>query len=180
MVKTAIRLIGLGFWVCVPFAQADAVLQDFNRDGYKEGHVVYHDKQRVRAFVDSDADHVVDTVVYYKNGNRERAEKDTDGDGYVDTWIAYYFTGVPWKITEDTNHDGSPDYWLYLKNGKAYKWELDRNFDGKADVQTLMSGDFKIDRQLTDDDYDGFYEHMKGRVASAHLYPQSIAEALLR
>ncbi len=154
--------------------------KDLDQDGYKEGQVIYSGKQIVRAYVDSDVDGVADTVIHYKNGNRDSAVKDSDGDGYTDTWIWYYFTGVPWKIAEDGNRDGVADYWVYFKNGVAYKWELDRNFDGKADVQTLMGGGYKITRQLTDDDYDGFYEHMTGRAASAHLYPQSMAEALLR
>ncbi len=157
-----------------------SVQKDLNQDGYKEGQVIYDGKQIVRAYIDSDMDGSVDTVIHYKNGNRDRAEKDSDGDGYVDTWISYYFTGVPWKIAEDFNRDGVADYWVYFKNGLAYKWELDRNVDGRADVQTLMGESFKITRQLTDDDYDGFYEHMTGRAASAHLYPQSMAEALLR
>ncbi len=161
----------------VPFAN---IQKDLNHDGYKEGQVIYNGKQIVRVYIDSDADGAVDTVIHYKNGNRDRSEKDSDGDGYADTWVSYYFTGVPWKIMEDMNRDGVVDYWVYFKNGLAYKWELDRNLDGRADVQTLMGEGYKITRQLTDDDYDGFYEHLTGRTASAHLYPQSMAEALLR
>ncbi len=156
------------------------VQRDLNRDGYKEGQIIYSGKQIVRAYIDSDADGVADTVIHYKNGNRDSAERDSDKDGYTDTWVWYYFTGVPWKIAEDGNRDGAADYWVFFKNAQAYKWELDRNYDGKPDVQTLMGDDLKITRQLTDDDYDGFYEHMTGHAASAHLYPQSMAEALLR
>ncbi len=138
----------------VPLAD---IKRDLNQDGYKEGQIIYSGKQIVRAYIDSDADGVADTVMHYKNGNRDSAVKDSDGDGYTDTWIWYYFTGVPWKIAEDGNRDGVADYWLYFKNGVAYKWELDRNYDGRADVQTLMGEGLKITRQLTDDDYDGFY-----------------------
>lgn len=182
--KRALLTLNLLCWLAASHAIANPALgnasADLDHDGYKEGYLVFEGKQITKAYVDANKDLKVDTVIYYKNGNRDRAEKDSDQDGVVDTWTSYYFTGVPWKIAEDGNRDGAPDYWVYFKNGQAYKWELDRNFDGKADVQTLMDGSLKITRQLTDDDFDGFYEHMKSRLASAHLYPQSIAEALLR
>jgi hypothetical protein len=31
--------------------------------------------------------------------------------------------------------DGKPDYWVYYRDGKIYKREWDRNFDGKADLR---------------------------------------------
>ena len=177
-------LMVTGAWAAEPVLMA----QDLDRDGYKEAVMVYEDGRIARSFLDMNADGKIDMVVSYKNGYRDHAEKDADADGRTDTWVSYYFTGVPWKVAEDMNRDGAADYWTYLKDGRIYKWELDRNLDGKPDVTTdLVQGPggqtqtlVRIHRQMADDDFDGVYERMQGahpgRIAAL---PQSLAEALL-
>lgn len=56
-----------------------------------------------------------------------------------------------------------------LKESTVYKWELDRNFDGRVDMQltydsphmaaSVASGR-EILKQIHDNDYDGFFEEV--------------------
>jgi hypothetical protein len=160
-------------------------MADIDGDGYKEAEVFYGPEGIVRTLVDSDHDGRRETVIYYKNGHRDNAVQDNDGDRRTDRWISYYFTGVAWKVAEDLNRDGKPDYWMYLKDGVIYKWEQDRNGDGKPDLQTTYESDGKtrvLIQQSADDDLDGVFEAYSGITNARRevALPHSPAEALLR
>lgn len=158
---------------------------DMDGDGYKEAEVFYGPEGIIRTLVDSNHDGRRETVIHYKDGHRDYAVQDSDGDRLTDRWISYYFTGVAWKIADDLNRDGKPDYWAYLKNGVIYKWEQDRNGDGKPDLRTTYEPDGKtrvLVQQSSDDDLDGVFENYSGITAARKeaALPHSLAEALLR
>ena len=160
---------------------------DMDGDGYKEAEVFYSGNEIVSTLIDTDHDGFKETVIYYKNGYREHAEQDINKDGKTDRWIYYYFTGVAWKVAEDFDQDGKPDYWLYLKDGRIYRWEQDRNGDGRPDVRTTYETDKSgktrtLVQQSFDDDFDGMFESFSAITAAKReaMIPHSLAEALLR
>lgn len=147
----------------------EGIPKDLNRDGILESVVFYDGKLIQKILMDADQDGKMESVIFYKNGHRSHAYRDVNLDGQPDAWVSYYFTGSPWKISQDRNSDGAPDYWQYLKDGTVYKWELDRNFDGKVDMQltydsphmaAAMASGREILKQLHDNDYDGFFEEV--------------------
>ncbi len=160
---------------------------DFDGDGHREAEVFYSGNEIVRTLVDTDHDGRMESVIHYKDGHRVRAEQDINWDGMTDRWIYYYFTGIPWKVAEDFNRDGTPDYWFYLRSGHIYKWEQDRNDDGRADIRTTYEVDKAgrtraLVQQSYDDDFDGIFESCSGITAARReaMTPHSLAEALLR
>ena len=160
---------------------------DVNGDGFKEAEVIYAGNQISRMLVDYNHDGYPETVVYYKNGYRERAEQDADRDGMTNRWTYYYFTGVPWKVAEDFDRDGKADYWFYLKGGEIYKWEQDRNGDGRADLRTIYEIDEAgvtrtLVQQSYDDNFDGVFESLSGITAARKeaMIPPPLSESLLR
>lgn len=185
-----LRHIGFVFFGLLLVAAAtawsrEARMVDIDGDGYKEAEVFYGPEGIVKSLIDSDHDGRRETVINYKNGHRDNAIQDIDGDRRTDRWISYYFTGIAWKVVEDLNRDGKPDYWAYLKNGAIYRWEQDRNGDGKPDLRTTYEPDGKtrvLVQQSSDDDLDGIFEVSSG-ITSARkeaFLPHSLAEALLR
>lgn len=151
----------------------DDLRRDLDGDGIKESQLIMEGGVIQQAVTDYDLDGVPEMVIQYKNGRRDVAFVDVDHDGSTDTWIFFYFTGVPWKVAEDYNGDGQPDYWLHLQNGEVYRWEQDRNGDGWPDVRTVAKS------QVLDDDFDGIFERrMRGRSLSG-LVPQKLGGLLM-
>lgn len=157
-----------GFLVTELFADGAVmpVRRDFDGDGYREALVTYEGKMIKTVSLDTDDDGKSEVLIHYKHGLREQAIADMDHDGTPDTWVSYYFTGEPWKVARDRNGDGRPDHWEYLRQGILYKWETDRNFDGKADEQTVIStndhrggeGGKEFAKKWYDNDFDGRYD----------------------
>lgn len=162
---------------------------DIDGDGYKEAEVFYSGNEIVKTLIDTDHNRYMETTIYYKNNYRNHAEQDMNQDGLTDRWIYYYFTGVPWKIAEDISQDGKgkPNYWFYLKDGQIYKWEQDRNGDGRPDIRTIYqtNKDNKtriLSQQEYDDNFDGVFESFSGITVARKeaMMPHSLAEALMR
>jgi hypothetical protein len=151
----------------------DIQARDLDGDGYKEARTLLKDGVIQRTWVDADLDGSPEMVIQYRNGRRDIATVDSNRDGTVDTWVHFYFTGAPWKVAEDYDGDGRADYWLYLRDGVVYKWEQDRNGDGKPDLKTVEG------RQSFDDDFDGVFERPVGFRRNLPLVPGDLHRSLI-
>ncbi|MEI9895833.1 MAG: DUF2007 domain-containing protein [Chthoniobacter sp.] len=56
---------------------------------------------------------------------------------------------------KDNNHDGKPDYFATYRNGRIWKVEVDRNFDGKIDKWEFFDSEGRPERLECDENYDG-------------------------
>lgn len=82
--------------------------------------------------------------------------KDTNGDGKTDVWTTRDDKGYATMVATDKHKKGMPTHWVYYKNGKEYKREWDRNFDGKADFR-IYERDGRVMKKEYDDNFDGVF-----------------------
>ena len=107
---------------------------------------------------DRDGDGRNESKVYTENGRIVRVVADLDGNGKPDLWEEYEPGGAVKMVARDrARKDGKPDYWVYLKNGKVYRRDYDRNFDGKPDMKSYED-DHRFLRKEYDDNFDGKFE----------------------
>ncbi|GEM_PF-3469828 len=62
--------------------------------------------------------------------------------------------------TEDNNHDKNPDVYFYRKEGKLFRINSDRNFDGKLD-EWIDATDERWQFRKADDNYDRIVDVME-------------------
>ena len=164
-------LIGLGLLTAGQAAGAASPVvewKDLSKDGFAESQIFYGADRKIEKIqVYSTKDRKIEGVVTYQGGNRNRAVFDTHGTGQPDTWISYTPSGQVYKVAEDLNQDGRPDYWRCFQNGVVYRWEQDQNGDGKPDTVTIykiVPGTHRLVlvRQMFDDDFDGLFERVSG------------------
>ena len=149
--------LALTFASSLCFAMQRVEERDRDGDGRKETKIYFEDEKIIKMEIDENGDGKVDAVVYFKNGVPDTGQRDSDYNGKIDTWIKYDATGAPIVIGSDRHGRGKPDYWIYLKNGRIYMREWDRNFDGMPDFRTLEE-DHRLIEKLYDDNFDGKFE----------------------
>ncbi len=74
------------------------------------------------------------------------------------SWVSYDAQGRPAMIADDAGKkDGKPHHWRYYRDGKVYRREWDRNFDGKPDLK-IMEQNGVLTQKSYDDNFDGVFE----------------------
>ena len=169
-------------------ASESVVKKDLDGNGVAEAEVHYGPGRRVEQMtVDANGDGKADQFFYYRKGRRDHAEKDTDFDGRTDAWLTYDPTGNLWKEALDLGSTGKANYWRYFKEGQIYRWDRDRNLDGKPDRRTVFTDGpghqgprASFLKRAYDDDFDGVFDRVIGKIKPPAPPPGSLAEARYR
>nr|NJM03977.1 hypothetical protein [Desulfobacula sp.] len=168
----------------VSFEKGEILSQerDRNEDGKPDDITLFKKGIASEQKKDSNFDGRFDVVTLFANGLPKTQEKDTDFDGKMDYLAEFDDKGEVLKTREDTNGNGKPDRIRYYRAGSLYRIEqdgnddgffetvslvenntvtknlIDRNQDGKADMEVFFNGNQEKKRLISDADYDGYFE----------------------
>ena len=170
--------------ITVSFEKGEIVSQerDRNEDGKPDDITLFKKGIASEQKKDSNFDGRFDTFTIFVKGLPKTQEKDTNFDGKIDYLAEFDDKGEVLKTREDTNENTKPDRTRHYRAGSLYKIEsdenddeffetvsllennkitktlIDRNQDGKADMEVLFNGNQEKKRLISDADYDGYFE----------------------
>ena len=118
-----------------PAAASPGIALDRNEDGRPDQWYEVSDGRVIGLSLDRNYDERIDYTVGYDADNRKtREEMDFNFDGRMDDF--YFFKeGELVRQEVDSNFDGRIDVWVSLEGQYIRGYEMDRDFDGVAEVR---------------------------------------------
>ncbi|MCM2285902.1 MAG: hypothetical protein NDI81_14045 [Desulfobacula sp.] len=170
--------------ITVSFEKGEIISQerDRNEDGKPDDITLFKKGTASEQKKDSNFDGRFDTFTVFMKGLPKTQEKDSNFDGKMDYFAEFDDKGEVLKTREDTNENGKPDRTRHYRAGSLYKMEsdanddeffetvsllennritktlIDRNQDGKADMEVFFNGNQEKKRLISDADFDGYFE----------------------
>lgn len=156
--------------------------RDRNEDGKPDDITLFKKGTASEQKKDSNFDGRFDTFTAFVKGLPKTQEKDTNFDGKIDYFAEFddkgevlkiredtsgntkidrtrhYRAGSLYKIESDADDDGFFETVSLLENNKITKTLIDRNRDGKVDMEVFFNGNQEKKRLISDADFDGYFE----------------------
>lgn len=170
--------------IAVFFEKGEIVSQerDRNEDGKPDDITLFKKGMASEQKKDSNFDGRFDMFTVFVKGLPKTQEKDTNFDGKTDYFAEFddkgevlkiredttgntkidrtrhYRAGSLYKMESDANDDGFFETVSLLENSKIAKTLIDRNQDGKVDMEVFFNGNQEKKRLISDADFDGYFE----------------------
>ncbi len=168
----------------ISFERGEIISQerDRNEDGKPDDITLFKKGTASEQKKDSNFDGRFDTFTAFVKGLPKTQEKDTNSDGIIDYFAEFDDKGEVLKISEDTSGNAKIDRTRHYRAGSLYKIEsdadddgffetvsllennkitktlIDRNRDGKVDMEVFFNGNQEKKRLISDADFDGYFE----------------------
>jgi len=96
-------------------------------------------------------------AIFDKKGQILKIREDTKKNGKIDK-IRHYKSGEPCRIELDTDHNGFFETVSLIKNNKIVKTLIDKNQDGRPDMEIFFDEYQDKKRLISDSNFDGYFE----------------------
>ena len=161
-------------------------LKLMSKDPYEKGKyksIGFYEKGEIkRQEKDKNEDGKPDTITVFERGLPREQKKDTNFDGAPDYFaifdengqlaktreatkenekidrIRFYKAGNLYRVESDNDGNGFFETVSFIKNDKIIKKFIDKNQDGKADMEVFFDKRQEKKQLISDSDFDGYFE----------------------